>query len=105
MKPTGCTLNRVAAAFSALLVIFLAGNATGQGGNVTNMLFLNGNQAHVVLPTEVTDNLVNTTVEGWVKWESFKKWARVFDFGKESNAAVLQNERATPTLNFSIYDQ
>jgi len=69
------------------------------------VLFLNGTGAHVVLPTDLTDNLVNATVEAWVKWESLNRWSRVFDFGQEGNAAVLQNERETASLFFSIWDR
>lgn len=77
----------------------------GQQGPVMPVLFLNGTGAHIVLPASITDNLVNETVEGWVRWESLNKWSRVFDFGKEGNAAVLQNERENATLFFSILDR
>jgi len=88
-----------------LLVLLFLGSINAQQGPVMPVLFLNGNGAHAELPRELTDNLVNATVEGWVRWESLNKWSRIFDFGKEGNAAVLQNERETTTLLFSIWDR
>ncbi|MDP6042043.1 MAG: LamG domain-containing protein, partial [Candidatus Latescibacteria bacterium] len=87
------------------VLILLSAPSSGQQGQVMPVLFLNGTGAHVVLPASVTDKLVNATVEGWVRWESLNKWSRVFDFGKEGNAAVLQNERENATLFFSIWDR
>lgn len=88
-----------------ILMVLWMMPATAQQGQVMPVLFLNGTGAHVELPATLTDKLVNATVEGWVKWESLNKWSRVFDFGKEGNAAVLQNERETSTLFFSVWDR
>ncbi|MFT5369638.1 MAG: hypothetical protein ACI8V2_004616, partial [Candidatus Latescibacterota bacterium] len=88
-----------------LLVFLFVLPATAQRGAVMPVLFLNGSGAHVELPSALTDKLVNATVEGWVRWESLNKWSRVFDFGKEGNAAVLQNERETTTLFFTVWDR
>lgn len=90
---------------TTLLALTLALPAMAQQGQVMPVLFLNGTGAHVELPSLLTQKLVNATVEGWVKWESLNKWSRVFDFGKEGNAAVLQNERETATLFFSLWDR
>lgn len=89
----------------SLLVVLIIGPLFAQQGPVMPVLFLNGNGAYAEFPSKLTDNLVNATVEGWVRWESLNKWSRVFDFGKEGNAAVLQNERETATLLFSIWDR
>ncbi len=70
-----------------------------------NVLFLDGGRGFAVLPSEITRSRSNATLEAWVKWESFRTWARVFDFGREGNAAVVQSERATSTVNFTIYDR
>ncbi len=92
-------------AMMSFLVLLIFGPTGAQQSPVIPVLFLNGTGAHAELPNALTDNLVNATVEGWVKWESLNKWARIFDFGKEGNAAVLQNERETTTLLFSIWDR
>lgn len=89
----------------ALTLILLPHTTIAQQNQVMPVLFLDGSGAHVVLPTALTDNLVNATVEAWVKWESLNRWSRVFDFGQEGNAAVLQNERETASLFFSIWDR
>ena len=91
---------------SAICVLsLLSAPLWAQQGSVMPVLFLNGTGAHVVIPASATDNLINATIEGWVRWESLNKWSRVFDFGKEGNAAVLQNERENATLFFSIWDR
>ena len=105
MEPTRWTRISSAGILSCLMLFFAPGVLHSQEGPVMQVLFLNGNGAHAVLPSQITDNLVNSTVEAWVKYETLKQWARVFDFGKEGNAAILQNERATPTLNFAIWDR
>jgi hypothetical protein len=89
----------------ALTFALLFTLASAQQTQVMPVLFLNGTGAYAELPGPVTDNLVNATIECWVLWESLHKWSRVFDFGKEGNAAVLQNERETPTLFFSVWDR
>ena len=69
------------------------------------MVTLNGRGAFVELPQELTQRRSGITIETWVRWHAFKKWARVFDFGKKGNAMVLQNEKNSSTLNFTIYDK
>ena len=39
------------------------------------------------------------------KWDRIKNWSRVFDFGREGNAFVVQSEKSSRTLNFAIYDR
>ena len=69
------------------------------------MATLNGQGAFVELPRELAQRSTGVTIETWVRWHSFNKWARVFDFGKKGNAMVLQNEKNSSTINFSIFDK
>jgi hypothetical protein len=69
------------------------------------VVFFDGQSGHVTLPGKVIDGVSDATIETWVKWESFTKWSRVFDFGKEGNAIVVQTEKKSSTLNFALYDR
>ena len=86
-----------------LLLIFLYPIPTH--AQTTNVLYLNGKGAHVELPTTLFHQFSESTIETWVKWEQIHNWARIFDFGREGNAMVLQSEKSSRTLNFAIYDR
>ena len=68
------------------------------------VLFLDG-KSHVELPRNLFDRTTKATIEVWVKWNRFNKWSRVFDFGREGNAVVLQIEKTSNTLNYRIWDR
>ncbi len=68
------------------------------------VLFLDG-RSHVELPKNLFDRTTQATIEVWVKWNRFNNWSRVFDFGREGNAVVLQNEKSSNTLNYRIWDK
>ena len=68
------------------------------------VLFLDG-RSHVELPKNLFDYTTQATIEVWVKWNRFNEWSRVFDFGREGNAVVLQNEKSSNTLNYRIWDK
>ena len=104
MKPTRAFAICLALAVAGLPTASLAPDAHGQ--EIMSALYLEGaNQSHVLLPTKITDGLRNATVEAWVKWLRIRNWARVFDFGRQGHAVVVQSERDTPTLNFAIWDR
>ena len=69
-----------------------------------SVLFLDG-RSHVELPRNLFDRTTQATIEVWVKWNRFNNWSRVFDFGREENAVVLQNEKSSNTLNYRIWDR
>ena len=79
--------------------------APSVAGPAMNVLYLDGTGAYVQLPPNIFDRLTNVTVEAWVKWERFNNWAHVFDFGREKNAILIQNEETSSTLHFTIYDR
>ena len=68
------------------------------------VLVLDG-RSHVELPKNLFDRTTQATIEVWVKWNRFNNWSRVFDFGREGNAVVLQNEKSSNTLNYRIWDK
>ncbi len=69
-----------------------------------NVLYFDGKTGYVQLPHTHFTHLTEATVEVWVRWERFNKWARVFDFGQKNNAVVVQSEKTSSTVNFRIWD-
>ena len=84
-------------------LLFQSSCIWGQGH--LNVLFLDGKSGYVTLSDRVIEGVDEATVETWVKWKSFTKWSRVFDFGKKGNAVVVQSEKKSSTLNYAIYDR
>lgn len=74
------------------------------GAGEMSVLHLDG-QAYVELPKNLFEHTTESTIEMWVKWDRFNKWARVFDFGQQNNAIVLQSDRLSNKLNFRIWDR
>ncbi len=75
------------------------------GGYRMNVVYLNGVDSYLELPAHAFDDLTEATVEVWVKWKRFNKWARVLDWGREGNALVIQTEKSSSTVNFAIFDR
>lgn len=88
-----------------LLAFFRSRAHAHEIGEVINVLSLDGNQAHVMLPPNLIDNVGNATVETWVQWKSFKRNARIFDFGRQDNAIFLKTKETRPFLSYAIYDR
>ena len=85
-------------------LILTAGSVVAQG-LTQDVLYFDGKATYVELPVGAFDMVSDGTVEAWVKWEKFNKWARVFDFGVEKNAMVIQTEKTSSTVNFVVWDQ
>ncbi|HYV27989.1 MAG TPA: LamG-like jellyroll fold domain-containing protein, partial [Candidatus Eisenbacteria bacterium] len=68
------------------------------GVRSSKVLELDGNGSFVELPADAFTNLTEVTVEGWVKWESFKPMSRFFDFTFSAFELDVQNRGASPTL-------
>ena len=68
-----------------------------------HVLELNGTNGYVELPPDIFSNLTAATVEGWVKWRSFRGYSRFFDFGVASNAMAVINHLTQPDLRFNLY--
>ncbi len=93
------------AVLSLLLSATWQGVAWGQEPLLMNVLSFDGESTYIELPQNLFDTLDEGTIEVWVKWEKFQNWSRVIDFGHESNAFVLQNEKKKNTINFAIWDE
>ena len=88
---------------SAVLVfVFLC--AAHTNAQEMQVIRFDGQNAYVQLPYGIFDQEENATIEAWVKWEQFNEWSRVFDFGREGNAVVVQNNKKSSQINFRIWD-
>jgi curli biogenesis system outer membrane secretion channel CsgG len=88
-----------------ILVLFTAFVEPCAAQTHRNVLFLDGKGGFVQLPTGFCDGVTEATVETWVKWEGFNKWSRVFDFGREGNASMVQNHKDDASIIFEIRDR
>ena len=62
--------------------MFLAILLNGHLASAQNrVLELDGNGSYVELPPNMFTNLTEATVEAWAKWDSFRSYSRIFDFG------------------------
>lgn len=52
------------------------------------------------LPQNIFNNLEDATVEGWVKWDAFSRYARFFDFGKPANLIGVYNYDTSSSITF-----
>lgn len=84
------------------LIIVSGSNAKSEEMQV---IHFDGRNSYVQLPSNMFDQVNGATIEAWVKWEDFNKWSRVFDFGREGNAVVVQNEKTSSKINFRIWDR
>src|SRR6266516_6692458 len=64
------------------------------------VLELDGTNSYVELPPDVFEDLTQATVEGWVKWDSFRDWSRFFDFGTYGSSMNVANSGTSAELAF-----
>jgi len=69
------------------------------------VLELDGFGSYVELPPDIFTNLTEATVEVWAKWDSFRAYSRIFEFGAAWQSMNLFNHDKTPDLRFNLYPQ
>ena len=62
------------------------------------VLMLDGTNSYVELPPGIFNDLTNATVEGWIKWDSFRNCSRFFDFFLGGHTVNVQNRLRDPDL-------
>ena len=72
------------------------------GDTSNQVLHLDGMNRYVELPSNIFNNLQEATVEGWVKWNSLRRFSRFFDFGNIWRAIEICNVANTGDLYVSI---
>ena len=66
------------------------------------VLQLDGNDSYVELPPDLFNDLEEATVEGWVRWESFRDNSHFFEFGDDQHGVVVYNSGTTSDLAVKI---
>jgi hypothetical protein len=90
-------LSLISLALAQSLTLHAQPSATNQ------VLELDGNGSYVQLPPGIFKELTESTVEGWVKWDSFRRWSRFFDFGATWNGMSLTHLETTSDLLFQLF--
>src|SRR6266446_2412196 len=92
----------LAALWLCLIALVLSPSFTlrAQPAAPNRVLELDGTNSYVELPPEVFEDLTQASVEGWVKWDSFRNWSRFFDFGTSGSGMNVANSVATDELAF-----
>jgi hypothetical protein len=67
------------------------------------VLELDGFGSYVELPPNIFTNLSEATVEVWAKWDSFRMFSRVLEFGAAWQSLSLFNHERNPDLRFNLY--
>lgn len=88
--------------FELLLALLLLPLAEAADPAQNRVLELDGNGSCVELPSNIFENLTDATVEGWVRWKSFKQYSRFFDFGNIWQAMSVHNELRANTLRLTL---
>jgi hypothetical protein len=66
-----------------------ASGRPGQGSAVS----LNGNGAYISLPANIVDSIGDFSIAAWVYWNGSQNWARIFDFGTDTNHYMFLTPR------------
>jgi len=59
---------------------------------------LDGDYSYVELPSDAFTNLTVATIEGWIKWDDFRKCSRFFDFLVGEHTFNVQNRQRAGDL-------
>lgn len=86
--------------WGALMLMMLV---AGVGSAQNRVLELDGNGSYVELPPNLFTNLNQATVEVWAKWDSFRNYSRVLEFGAGWHSMSLFNHATTADLRFNLY--
>ena len=84
----------------AALTIFSLLNLAAAPNKV---LELDGNASYVELPPNIFNNLTQATVEVWAKWDSFRAYSRIFEFGAGWQSVALFNHAKLSDLRYNVY--
>ena len=84
---------------SLILVVLFSVGASAQN----KVLELDGFGSYVELPPDIFTNLTEATVEAWAKWDSFRGFSRIFEFGAGYQSMSLFNHGTTPDVRFNLY--
>ncbi|MBI2946886.1 MAG: hypothetical protein HYY23_04515, partial [Verrucomicrobia bacterium] len=76
-----------------------------QGLAQNQVLDLDGQDSYVELPNNSFSDLEEATVEGWVKFQEFRRESRFCDFGTMGTGIYVTEVETTRTLRFVVQDK
>jgi len=81
----------------------LVNGAVWVAGKKGNAVSLNGSDGHVSLPAGILVDIADFTIAAWVYWNAATNWARVFDFGANTNRYMMLAARGgSGVMRFAI---
>jgi hypothetical protein len=66
-----------------------AGGLSSTAGHIRQAVTLDGNQGYLRLPNAVASTLTDFTIAAWINNISNRNWARLFDFGIDTNTYMM----------------
>ena len=75
---------------------------TWVAGKIANAVNLSGSTQYISAPAGVVSTLNDFTIATWVKVTTNSTWARIFDFGANSNTYMFLAPTAGSTIRFAI---
>ncbi len=100
LEPEASSLAMARVLCIPILVMFLV--APGYAPAQNRVLDLDGDEDHVLLPSDILNGLHTVTIEGWARWESFGSFSRFFDFGGTNRSIIVDHNGTGKTLQFYI---
>ncbi|HZG85975.1 immunoglobulin-like domain-containing protein [Paenibacillus sp.] len=86
-SPTAASSNQTKAA--------LANGAAWTAGRTGGAVNLDGTNDHIVLPRGLLNGLDDFTIAAWVKQDTLKTWARIFDIGNDTNSYIFLSPKSS----------
>ena len=86
-SPTAASGNQTKAA--------LANGATWTAGRTGGAVNLDGTNDHIVLPRGILNGLDEFTIAAWVKQDTLRTWARIFDIGNDTNSYIFLSPKSS----------
>jgi signal transduction histidine kinase/ligand-binding sensor domain-containing protein/CheY-like chemotaxis protein len=96
-------IRRAAGRLAWLLLLAIPCLGAGAGPASVPVLELDGTNSFVELPAGAFTNLTEATVEGWVKWDSFREMSRFFDFTLAGYSLDVQNRFRSSMLHAELF--
>lgn len=68
------------------------------------VLDLDGRTGYVELPPKVFEGLREATVEGWIRWRSFKSYTRFWEYGQAADTILVCQGNRNSELHYDWHD-
>src|SRR5262245_42324100 len=94
-------LSRARLFYTIWILLFFSSHSTLAQNRV---LELDANDSWIELPADLLKDVKNElTVEGWIRWEQFGKFSRLFDFGPATRSFAVHEFLDTASLDVLVH--